>query len=80
MGRRTIINKEINIVFNDESTSKHHCTIEYCKENKLWKIYDSDGIISSMNGTWYLVDSTPIHNKMMIRVGATTFQAILNEL
>ena len=78
MGRRNMNKNQTDIVFNDESTSKHHCTIEFNKDNKLWKIYDSDGLVSSMNGTWYLVESIKIYDKMMIRVGTTTFQAILN--
>ena len=51
--------------------------MQYDQEQRNWLVFDGNGIKSSMNGTWYLADNVEIYNKMMIRVGTTTFEASL---
>lgn len=62
-------------MFNEESTSRHHCTVKFNKETRTWVVMDSNGDRPSMNGTWYLADNVEIINNMMIRVGTTTFES-----
>lgn len=75
-GRKKLKNKDIHIVFNEESTSRHHCSIEYNEQTKSWYIIDGDDNKQSTNGTWYLIENEEIYTGMKIRVGTTTFEAI----
>jgi hypothetical protein len=76
LGRKQINNEDF-IIFNELSTSKLHASILFI--NNKWFICDGDGINkNSVNGTWYLSNkSQVIENKMNIRVGGITFEAII---
>ena len=67
---------DIDIDFNDESTSRLQTTIFY--ENNNWYIIDGDGSKKSLNGTWYFADIFFIIKEGMIfRAGTTSFKAHL---
>ena len=52
------------------------CTISYDEESNFWYIVDSDGVKTTLNGTWYLADDfNVITSKMNLRAGTTTFEA-----
>jgi hypothetical protein len=50
--------------------------------NRTWRIVDSDGgNKKSLNGTWFLADEyILIEQRMLIRVGTTTFESELKEV
>lgn len=67
---------DIDLEFNDESTSRIQTTIIY--ENNNWFIVDGDGNKNSLNGTWYFADEFFIIKEGMIfRAGTTSFKAHL---
>jgi len=71
-----IKNNDIDLEFNDESTSRIQTTIFY--ENNNWYIIDGDGSKKSLNGTWYFADIFFIIKEGMIfRAGTTSFKAHL---
>jgi pSer/pThr/pTyr-binding forkhead associated (FHA) protein len=71
-----IKNNDIDLEFNDESTSRIQTTIFY--ENNNWYIIDGDGSKKSLNGTWYFADIFLIIKEGMIfRAGTTSFKAHL---
>lgn len=67
---------DIDIDFNDESTSRLQTTIFY--ENNNWYIVDGDGNKKSLNGTWFFADEyITINEGMIFRAGTTSFKAHL---
>lgn len=80
-GRKQTKDLHIDVCFNDESTSRLHCTINYDKEKGKWSIIDSDGKDKkSLNGTWFLADDEVIiATGTVIRVGTTTLEATIKD-
>ena len=71
-----IKNNDIDLEFNDESTSRLQTTILY--ENNNWYIVDGDGNKKSLNGTWFFADEyITINEGMIFRAGTTSFKAHL---
>ena len=71
-----IKNNDIDLEFNDESTSRIQTTIFY--ENNNWYIVDGNGKKGSLNGTWYFADEyITINEGMIFRAGTTSFKAHL---
>ena len=67
---------DIDIDFNDESTSRLQTSILY--ENNNWYIVDGDGNKKSLNGTWFFADEyITINEGMIFRAGTTSFKAHL---
>lgn len=79
-GRKKNTSSSIDVAFTEESTSRLQCTITYDPRTKNWKIVDSDGAKKSLNGTWFLADEhILIEHGMLIRVGTTTFEAVIRD-
>lgn len=77
-GRKKHAEYNIDVCFNEESTSRLHCTIAYDGDSHNWRVVDSNGIKKSLNGTWFLADDPlVVYSCMMIRVGTTTFEALV---
>jgi hypothetical protein len=78
-GRKQLTNKFIHMIFNEESTSKHHCSVKYKHNLNKWYIQDGDDLKKSLNGTWFLAENELIKTGMKMRVGTTTFEAVLSD-
>lgn len=80
-GRKKTKDIPIDVCFNEESTSRLHCTITYENEKGKWTAVDSDGRAKkSLNGTWYLADEeVVITTGTIIRVGTMTMEATIRD-
>ena len=70
--------KDSYLQFYDENISRTQSTVFFKDSN--WYLIDSDGELSSMNGTWLLADDFYLLEKgIILRAGTTSFECSLIE-
>lgn len=77
-GRNKKSDNPSHIQIQADSISRLQCTIFY--QHPYWYLMDSNGELTSMNGTWSLVDEfLPLVEGLILRAGTTSFECKLRE-